>query len=423
MRDAFYEDPEVSLDDTGDRRVYTVTDLNREARQLLETSFASVWVEAEISNFKWHTSGHMYLTLKDEKSQISAVFFSRLNQRVKFRLEDGLKVLAGGRISLYEARGQYQFYVERIEPQGVGALELALRQLKEKLNKEGLFDTGAKKSIPLFPQTVGVITSPTGAVIRDILNVVQRRFSGTRVLLYPVRVQGDGAAEEIARAVNEMNRIEDCPDVLIVARGGGSLEDLWAFNDEMVVRAVFQSIIPVISAVGHETDWTLCDFAADLRAPTPSAAAELVVQNREELENRLKQMQERIRSAVDSRIEDFQEQLNALRDSYALRQPGFLIQQAAQKLDEFSRRFQAAMGHVLRDRNQTFHASAGRLHALSPLAILERGYTVTHSPDGKGFRQLSDIQPGSLMVTRFAFGTVHSEVVKVERLKGAANEK
>lgn len=417
---ADYEAPylEDETDAHREKRVYSVSDLNREARSVLEARFASIWVEAEVSNFKFHTSGHMYLSLKDDKSQISAVFFSRWNQGIKFKIEDGMKVLVCGRISLYEPRGQYQFYIERMEPQGVGALELALRQLRARLEKEGLFDPGHKKRIPRFPAAVGVITSPTGAVIRDILNVVNRRFLGTRVLLYPVRVQGEGSAAEIARALEDMNHLEEPVDVLIVGRGGGSLEDLWSFNEEVVVRAVYASRIPVISAVGHETDWTLCDLAADLRAPTPSAAAELVVQNREEVASRVQDYTGRMMTSLSYLLENSRSRLEALENSYALKQPVFLVQQAAQRLDEAVRRLMMSGPSRVEDSARAFQMLAGKMQALSPLAILSRGYSVTQKQDGKLFKDLRELVPGTRMVTRFSFGTVESEVREARPTKG-----
>ena len=308
------------------RKIFKVSEINRQVRLWLESSYPTLWIEGEVSNFKLHSSGHIYLTLKDEKSQLSAVFFSRHNQGLRFELKDGLQVLAFGRLSLYEARGQYQFYIEKIEPKGIGALQLAFLQLKEKLEREGLFAPEHKKPIPSFPRVVGVVTSPTGAAIRDILNVLNRRFSGTAVLLKPVQVQGEGAAEQIARAIQEMNEWGEA-EVLIVGRGGGSFEDLWAFNEEIVARAVYASRIPVISAVGHEIDWTICDWVADLRAPTPSAAAELVVQNREELQKSLRDFKMRIRNAVWNTLQDKREELHTLRESYAFKQPLNFIQQ------------------------------------------------------------------------------------------------
>ncbi|MHB8835605.1 MAG: exodeoxyribonuclease VII large subunit, partial [Candidatus Methylomirabilia bacterium] len=267
----------------GTRKIWTVSELNRAAGELLEEAFPRIWVEGEISNWKLYGSGHAYFSLKDDGGQIAAVLFRAAAKNFRFEPRDGLAVLAAGRVSLYGQRGQYQLIVDELEPRGKGALQLAFEQLKEKLQKEGLFDAQRKRPLPTLPRTVGVVTSPTGAVIRDIITVLGRRFANVRVLLNPVRVQGEGAGAEIAAAITELALRGDV-DVLIVGRGGGSMEDLWAFNEESVARAIAASTVPVISAVGHETDFTIADFVADLRAPTPSAAAELVVQSKEALE-------------------------------------------------------------------------------------------------------------------------------------------
>jgi len=394
-------------------KVYSVSELNREIRYLLESEYANLWLEGEISNFKLHSSGHMYLTLKDSNAQISAVFFSGLNRRLKFKIKDGLQVLAMGKVSLYEPRGQYQLTIERMEPKGMGALQLAFLQLKEKLEKEGLFSPEHKKEIPPFPRTVGVVTSPTGAAIRDILNVVQRRFHGTKVLLNPVRVQGDTASAEIAQAIGEMNRFGGI-DVLIVGRGGGSLEDLWAFNEEEVARAVFASKIPVISAVGHEMDWTICDLVSDLRAPTPSAAAELVVQNREEIEIRIQDFQTRMKHAANGILRNWKERLEGFEASYAFKQPLVLIQQYSQRLDELLRQLQNYLKSEITQKRKGFETSAARLHALSPLAILDRGYSLTFRDSGVLLKDAGTVRSGQLIKTRLHRGTIHSKVTKIE---------
>ena len=396
------------------RRIYTVSQLNRQSRLLLESRLAGVWVEGEISNFKHHSSGHIYLTLKDESSQISAAFFSQYQRGLKFQLKDGLKVLAFCRVSIYEARGQYQLYIERVEPQGVGALQLAFQQLKERLAKEGLFSEERKRPIPKFPKTVGVITSPTGAAIYDILNVVNRRFCGTHVLLYPVKVQGDGAAEEIAAAIKVMNEQGEA-EVLIVGRGGGSLEDLWAFNEEPVARAVFGSRIPVISAVGHEIDWSICDLVADLRAPTPSAAAELVVSSRIELQERLRDRKARLVFSINGILKGYQTKLGDLAASSAFRQPRYLLDQWMGRWDECGRRIQNAFRGVLAMKNQAFQNRVGRLNALNPLAILERGYSVVMGPSGEVIRRPKDVSVGDEITTRLYQGRLISQVVKIEK--------
>jgi exodeoxyribonuclease VII large subunit len=398
----FQENPET-------RQIYTVSQLNRQSRLLLESRLSTVWVEGEISNFKHHSSGHIYLTLKDASAQIQAAFFSQYQRGLRFELKDGLKVLAFCRVSIYEARGQYQLYIERVEPQGVGALQLAFQQLKERLAKEGLFAEERKRPIPKFPKTVGVITSPTGAAIQDILNVVNRRFCGTHILLHPVKVQGEGAAEEIAAAIKTMNESSEA-DVLIVGRGGGSLEDLWAFNEEPVARAVFGSQIPVISAVGHESDWTICDLVADLRAPTPSAAAELVVSSRLELEERLLGRRERLDLAMTGMFEQYQERLSTLAESTAFRQPQYLLDQFTGRVDDLGRRMEGRLKNFMDSKSQTFQGVTGRLNALNPLATLERGYSVSFNEKGDIIKDVRQLSAGDVIRTRLHQGSVVSKV-------------
>lgn len=394
------------------RKVYSVSQINRGIRTLLESQYRGIWMEGEISNLKRHTSGHIYLSLKDEKSQMNAVFFSGYNQGLKFDLKDGLQVLVFGKISVYEPRGSYQFYIERIEPKGIGALQLAFQQLREKLEREGLFAPEHKKPIPKFPKVVGIVTSPTGAAIRDILNVMTRRFCGTEILLSPVMVQGDSAAQQIAKAIDEMNTLAGI-DVMIVGRGGGSIEDLWAFNEEIVARAIYRSQIPVISAVGHEIDWTIADFAADLRAPTPSAAAELVVQNRADLEKKVQDMRARMTQAIRGLWQDKQQHLEDLMQSYAFKQPQVLMEQFSQRVDEALRHMQNYFRALIDHKNQNFRGAAGRLNALSPLAILGRGYSITMDENGKLLKSAAKIKKGETIQTRLHKGKVISRVVTV----------
>ncbi len=395
---------------TLDSKIYTISELNKEVRNVLETRYTGIWVEGEISNFKRHSSGHIYLTLKDGQSQISAVFFSFYHKGLKFEPEDGHKVLVFGRVSVYEARGQYQFYLERIEPKGVGALQLAFQQLKERLEKEGLFRSDRKRPVPKFPKTVGVITSPTGAAIHDILNVINRRFCGTHILLYPVKVQGEGAAEEIAEAIRIMNR-RGAAEVLIVGRGGGSLEDLWAFNEEPVARAIFDSGIPVISAVGHETDWTIADFVADLRAPTPSAAAELVVASRGELELKIKDAAERLRQGMIFRLRGHRETLEDLAANAAFRQPRYLLEQFSERTDELGKRLQTSLTNWMTFKKQVFRTAAGKLNVLNPLGILERGYSVTFDARGAVLKSAENLPTGTEIRTRLHQGELVSKVI------------
>lgn len=406
-----YQEPLLSKSRVAPK-AYSVSQLNKQIREILESQYASIWVEGEISNLKRHSSGHIYLSLKDDKAQISAAFFSRQNQLLKFELKDGMQVLAFGKVSLYEARGQYQFYIDRLEPKGMGALQLAFNQLREKLEREGLFDHERKRMIPKFPKVVGIVTSPTGAAIRDILNVINRRFCGTEILIYPVQVQGEGAAQQIARAIQDMNRLGGI-DVLIVGRGGGSLEDLWAFNEEVVARAVFASEIPIISAVGHEIDWTICDWVADLRAPTPSAAAELVVQDRLHFEKQVRDIRYRMQNAMQSYLEDKRQELFGLQESYAFKQPGVLIEQYGQKVDEMLRQLQNYTKSYFLQKSQEFQGFAGKLHALSPLAILERGYSLSFN-GSRLLKEARDVKAGDEITTRLWKGTVRSTVKEVE---------
>jgi len=356
-------------------KIYTVSDLTGEIRALLEDSFSGIWVEAEVSNFHHHSSGHLYFTLKDQESQIRAVMFRMQNRHLRFKPQDGLAVLVYGELSVYERRGEYQVVVEYMEPKGLGALQLAFEQLKEKLHAEGLFDEARKRPIPMLPRRVGVITSPTGAAIRDILHVLRRRFAGVDVLIYPVTVQGDQAAPEIVDAIRELNRRGGL-DVLILARGGGSIEDLWAFNEEIVARAIADSKIPVISAVGHEVDYTIADFVADLRAPTPSAAAELVIAKKDELTQRLDDLEARMTGAVRSRLHGLKMRMAGLDRHLRLLNPMERIRMQRHRLTELRKDLTGWADRRLMVLAGQLGATAGKLDSLSPLAILGRGYSI-----------------------------------------------
>ena len=294
------------------RYTLTVTELTQQIKDLLEIKFSEVWVEGEISNLRIPPSGHLYFTLKDEFSQIRAVFFKMQARTLRYMPEEGLQVICRGRIGVYEKRGDYQLILDAMEPRGMGALQLAFLQLKERLEKEGLFDPVHKKPIPMVPEKIGIITSPTGSVIQDMLHILDRRFKNIQVLLYPVRVQGEGASEEIIKGIDYFNKQGEV-DVIILGRGGGAFEDLWAFNEEGVARAIYDSNIPIISAVGHETDYTISDFVADLRAPTPSAAAELAVKNKQEIQKMLSYFKNRIRSQIEQTLQEYQSNLSHLR--------------------------------------------------------------------------------------------------------------
>jgi exodeoxyribonuclease VII large subunit len=325
------------------RRVWKVSELTQQIGNLLEGNFPDVWVEGEISNYRPAQSGHLYFTLKDARAQIRCVCFRDQLRGIKFRPDNGLQVTLRGSISVYEVRGEYQIYVSHIEPVGLGALQLAFEQLKKKLQEEGLFDASRKKPLPVLPRCIGVVTSPKGAAIRDILRVLKRRFSNVHVQIYPVSVQGDGAASEIAQAVRYFNRVKFA-EVLIVARGGGSLEDLWAFNEEPVARAIADSSIPVITGVGHETDFTIADFVADLRAPTPSAAAEIVVRSRDEFDRHIAEHQRRIVQRVRFVLSEWRHRVRDLETHRGFRQIEMLLRRRGQQIDDLS----GVMADVLR---------------------------------------------------------------------------
>jgi exodeoxyribonuclease VII large subunit len=318
-----------------ERHVWKVSELTAGIRELLERAFTDVWVEGEVSNFRPAQSGHLYFTLKDARAQIRCVCFRDQASRLKFRPEDGLQVTVRGSISVYELRGEYQIYVTNIEPVGLGALQLAFEQLKKKLSEEGLFDEARKKPLPALPRCIGVVTSPTGAAIRDILRVLKRRFPNVHVQLYPVKVQGEGAAGEIVQALRYFNRVKTV-DVLILARGGGSLEDLWAFNEEVVARAIFASEIAVISGVGHETDFTIADFVADLRAPTPSAAAEIVVRSKQEFERHIAEHSRHLVQQMRYHFSQWRHRVRDLQTHRGFRQMDVLVRLRRQEVDELS---------------------------------------------------------------------------------------
>lgn len=404
------------------KRVYSVSELTRNIRVVLEDTFREVWVEGEISNFKAHSSGHCYFSLKDDNSLLKCVLFKGASSRIKFKVEDGMSVLLFGRISVYDKQGQYQLYVDIVEPKGKGALYLAFEKLKDKLYKEGLFDEAHKKKIPFVPLRVGVVTSPTGAAVHDILNVARRRFANIEITICPVKVQGDGAREEIARAIGYLNEYNewiatsgsgDPPvDVMIVGRGGGSLEDLWAFNEEIVARAIFASKIPVISAVGHEVDYTISDFVADRRAATPSAAAETVIPRREELEERADLSAARLRSVITAKLEMLGTELENLSTSYVLREPVNAILRFEQEVDDLARRAFVKAEHAVALEESELGTLEGKLNALSPLAVVKRGYSITFK-NGAIVKDVASLQAGDRLVTRFAQGEASSRVEEV----------
>ncbi len=451
------------------RRVWPVRELVGQVRELIEQEYGDVWVEGEISNFRPAPSGHVYFTLKDADAQLPIVLFRRQAMLLRFRPEDGLHVLVRGRVSIYEQRGQMQLVAETMEPVGAGSLQLAFEQLKERLKAEGLFDAARKRPLPAFPRTVGIVTSPTGAVIRDFLSIVARRHSGLNVLLVPVSVQGDQAAAEIEQAIALLNSapLGDPAhvDLIVLARGGGSLEDLAAFNSERVARAIASSRLPVVSAVGHETDFTIADFAADLRAPTPSAAAELIteaqhkiaehlatqshrldrairfqlLQSRQRLSRsavadraerlvttllhrqaqRLDDLAFRAESAVTAQLRQRQSRAASLAAAVLRHDPRQALAQARQRLEACRAHLQRALERLLHARASSLGALDARLHSLSPLAVLDRGYALVLDSSGSLVRSTARLSPGDPLTTRLAEGAFTSRVETIDSVPQA----
>ncbi|HEY7253533.1 MAG TPA: exodeoxyribonuclease VII large subunit [Methylomirabilota bacterium] len=442
-----------------ERVVCTVSELVMRIKETLEDRFPAVWVEGEISNLRTPSSGHAYFTLKDDAAQLRCVLFRSRGRRVAFQPEDGMQVLAFGGLDVYAARGEYQLIVELLEPKGVGALQLAFEQLKRKLEAEGLFEAGRKRALPPFPRTIGIVTSPTGAAIRDMLHVIDRRFADLRVLITPVRVQGEEASGEIVRALRDLQEVPDL-DVVIVGRGGGSIEDLWAFNDERVARAISGCRVPVISAVGHETDFTIADFVADLRAPTPSAAAEVVVREKLHVVRALGETYEALKQAMAFRLRRERERLDGLGRRRVLTDAARALRDLHRRLDELTTRLALGARHqrrsgvhrlslarnalrslnpVARIANGTvvlsqlrgrlasagayrvkiarhrFDAAVGQLDSLSPLAVLGRGYSLTRLlPSGAIVRSAAQTRPGDAIEILLRQGALDA---RVERLK------
>lgn len=396
-------------------KVYTVSEVNRIMKGLIrqEPEFANLQIQGEVSNFRQYPSGHCYFALKDGKTLLKCVMFAGSARRLKQLPRNGDQILGVGRIDLYERDGIYQFYVDMLMPLGAGSLMVAYEQLKQKLSAEGLFDESRKKPLPAYPKTVGIVTSPAGAAVRDIINVSGRRDPSVKLLLYPVKVQGTEAPPEIVHGIQFFNR-HQLADVLIVGRGGGSMEDLWAFNDERVVRAIAASGIPVISAVGHEIDFTLSDFAADLRAPTPSAAAELAVPERSGDREALAKLVRRLERAMEVKLANSGTALDRLREEWVLTHPERLWEVASQPLDTLGRRLEQAAQSRFTDREQELQLLATKLETLDPYAVLRRGYTITENERGQVVHSAARLQPGATLVTRFTDGTAVSTVDTVK---------
>jgi exodeoxyribonuclease VII large subunit len=441
-----------------ERLVFTVSELTVRLKAALEEAFPAVWVEGEISNLRTPASGHAYFTLKDEGAQLSAVLFRGRGRRVRFDLEDGMQVLAFGGLDVYAARGQYQLVVEMMEPKGLGALQLAFEQLKRRLEAEGLFDEGRKRPLPAFPRVVGIVTSPTGAAIRDILNIIGRRFGDLRILIAPVRVQGEEAPGEIVQALANLQETADL-DVVIVGRGGGSIEDLSAFNDEGVARAIAACRVPVISAVGHETDFTIADFVADLRAPTPSGAAELVVQEKLAVIEALADLYTRLKQAVIADVAAFRERVEFLGRRRVLTDPARALRDLHRRLDELQGRLRlglrssqrhvrhrvalatgalrsrsplariaggaavlvqlrgrlaASAAHSMKASRSRFTETVGRLESLSPLGVLARGYSLARLPSGAVVRSAGQVAVGDPLEILLHQGALGARVTDVK---------
>ncbi|WP_177566748.1 exodeoxyribonuclease VII large subunit [Phascolarctobacterium sp.] len=396
--------------------IYSVSELNLMIKSLLEgnRTFANIQIQGEISNFKRYASGHCYFTLKDAGGVMKAVMFRNQARSLRFEPQNGDTVIAIGRVGVYERDGVYQLYTDLMLPLGAGDLMLTYEQLKKKLTEEGLFDSERKRELPLNPKTVGIITSPSGAAVRDMITVSRRRNRGIKLLLFPVKVQGDGSAAEIVRAIKFMNK-NRLADVLIVGRGGGSIEDLWAFNEEPVVRAIAASEIPVVAAVGHETDFTLADFAADRRAATPSQAAELVVADADAYLRYVEELTARGQRVVLHQLEQAQHKLQRLQGSWALTKPERWQQPLQQRTDMALRQLQSRMESILQQRQHKFSLLAAQLDALSPLTVLARGYSITKTEAGKALRSIEDVRWGDEIRTQVADGDVVSVVQQVER--------
>ena len=388
--------------------VLTVTEITRRIKKLLEGGFTSLTVQGELSNFKQHSSGHLYFTLKDDSCQISGVMWRSRAGGLTFMPQDGMKVIVTGRITVYEVRGYYQIEASSMRPLGVGELQIAFDKLKQKLEAEGLFDPDRKKTLPEFPERIGIVTSPTGAALQDILNILRRRFPGIEVILNPVAVQGYGAAKEIAQAIDDFNAYQHV-DVLIVARGGGSLEDLWAFNEEVVARAIARSMIPVVSAVGHETDFTIADFVADLRAPTPSAAAELVVKDRFALLDIVRDYWYSMNESVQNMLTRRKENIRHLLKSYAFNKPIDLLHQFSQRVDDLAKSMSMASAHRFEVTSVRYRSLWQRVSALDPQLALKRGYTIVYK-DGHIIGSAKVLHSQDAIDVTFHDGTVRSTV-------------
>ena len=394
----------------------TVSWVNDYVRLLIEEEMLlqDIYVSGEISNFKKHSSGHFYFTLKDEKSEIRAVMFKAYAMKVRFAVENGLKVVVHARVSVYQQAGSYQLYVDSIVPEGIGDLHFAYEQLKERLSKEGLFDEAHKKPVPKFPKKIGIITSPTGAAVRDIINVATRRYPIATLVLFPSLVQGEDAAPNLISGIEYFN-ITESVDVIIIGRGGGSIEDLWAFNDEYLARAIYNSKIPVISGVGHEIDFTICDFVADLRAATPSAAAELATPNIIELSAKIDNFKVRSINNITNKLEEYKSRLKILSNSRVLTNPESMLETPKMRLNSSQNDLYNAFYKIVLDKKSIFKEAVAKLNALSPLSVLSRGYAVVYNADGNSIKSVEDVDVNNDISIKLNDGNIVASPISIER--------
>jgi exodeoxyribonuclease VII large subunit len=431
-----------SLDVNKQRRIYTVSEITQDIKVILENQFAEVWIEGEVLNLRPSNSRHLYFTLKDQDATLPVAIFNYTDKDIKFKIENGLKLICLGKIDVYPPHGCYKLVVEKVEPKGIGSLQLALEQLKAKLEKEGMFAAEHKRPLPYLPSKIGVVTSSSGAAVKDILKVLDRRFSDVNIVIRSVQVQGDGAKEDIAQGIQDLNAYSETLakneriEVMIVGRGGGSMEDLWAFNEEIVARSIYNSKIPVISAVGHERDWTIADLVADVRAPTPSVAAELVIPKKEDLKVKVDGLKSMLQGAYSDIAENFQEELknllhrlrlnaehifelssgelDGLRKKLTLLNPVALIEQHKTKLLDAARQIFVRTEHLLKLKQAGFNTAIEKLSSLSPLNILSRGYSITFKvADGAIVKEASNLKVGENIKTRLHKGEVISNVTNI----------
>ena len=399
-----------------DKLTYTVSQLNNYVKTMIDSDpcLTYIYVVGEISNFTNHyKTGHFYLTLKDSSCAIKAVMFRSNAARIKFEPQNGMKVICRGRASLFERDGSFQFYIDEMQPDGAGALQVAFEQLCEKLKSEGLFDKAYKKPIPKFPERIAVITSPTGAAVQDIKNVISRRCPCVEVIMCPVLVQGDGAAAQLCDAVKKVNEL-NCADVIIIGRGGGSIEDLWAFNDETLARTIFNSNIPVISAVGHEIDFTVCDFVSDLRAPTPSAGAELAVPDINDVKYMLSRLEGGVLSGYSNRLNNLRSRVKLSAESYVLKNPENYISSLKEKLNLNSTKMKSSFNNLLSENREAFTALCAKLDAMSPLATIARGYSVTYI-NKKPIKSVDDVNLNDCLNVKLVDGVINCTVNNVSK--------